>query len=81
MIEDVDRRAFLVKLLGIPAALMALENDLLSSGNKIILVFNDDPMSFLEDIVATRWKIHLYGNKNIMKLSPQGIQGFGQYAV
>src|SRR5579859_1250454 len=51
MIEDVDRRTFLVKLLGIPAALMALENDLSTSGKKINLVFNDDPMSFLEDIV------------------------------
>ena len=55
------RRELLVKLLGIPVALMALENDLSFSGNKINLVFNDDPMSFLEDIVATRWKIHLMG--------------------
>ena len=61
MIEDVNRRTFLVKLLGIPAALMALENDLSFSGNKINLVLNDDPMSFLEDIVATRWKTHLMG--------------------
>jgi len=61
MIEDIDRRGFLVKLLGIPAALMALENDLTLSGNKVNLVFNDDPMSFLEDIVATRWKTHLMG--------------------
>jgi transcriptional regulator with XRE-family HTH domain len=61
MIEDIDRRTFLVKLLGIPAALMALENDLSFSGNKINLVFNDDPMSFLEDIIATRWKTHLMG--------------------
>jgi transcriptional regulator with XRE-family HTH domain len=61
MIEDIDRRTFLVKLLGIPAALMALENDLTFSGKKVNLVFNDDPMSFLEDIVATRWKTHLMG--------------------
>ncbi len=61
MIEDIDRRSFLVKLLGIPAALMALENDIALSGNKINLIFNDDPMSFLEDVVATRWKTHLMG--------------------
>src|SRR5450759_2150874 len=61
MIEDLDRRTFLVKLLGIPAVLMALENDLSFSGNMINLIFNDDPMSFLEDIVATRWKTHLMG--------------------
>jgi tetratricopeptide (TPR) repeat protein len=61
MIEDLDRRTFLVKLLGIPAVLMALENDLSFSGNMINLVVNDDPMSFLEDIVATRWKTHLMG--------------------
>ncbi|MGH2493939.1 MAG: helix-turn-helix domain-containing protein [Ktedonobacteraceae bacterium] len=61
MIEDLDRRSFLVKLLGIPAALMALENDLSFSKHKIDLIFNEDPMSFLEDIVATRWKTHLMG--------------------
>jgi transcriptional regulator with XRE-family HTH domain len=61
MIEDVNRRTFLVKLLGIPAALMALENDVTFSGKKVNLVFNDGPMSFLEDIIATRWKTHLMG--------------------
>jgi len=40
---------------------MALENDIALSGNKINLIFNDDPMSFLEDVVATRWKTHLMG--------------------
>src|SRR5579872_3622601 len=61
MIEDFDRRTFLVKLLGIPATLMALENDLTFSGKKANLIFNDDSMSFLEDIVATRWKTNLMG--------------------
>ena len=61
MIEDLDRRNFLVKLLGIPAALMALGNDPSLMENKINLIFNDDPMSFLEDVVATRWKTHLMG--------------------
>ncbi|HLZ80877.1 MAG TPA: helix-turn-helix domain-containing protein [Ktedonobacteraceae bacterium] len=61
MIEDIDRRAFLVKLLGIPAALMALENDPAFSRKQVNLVLNDDPMSFLEDVVATRWKMHLMG--------------------
>jgi len=61
MIEDKERRAFLVKLLGIPATLMVLENEEWLSGKKTNLIFNDDPMGFLEDIVATRWKTHLMG--------------------
>lgn len=61
MIEDKERRAFLVKLLGIPAALMALENDEWVTRKKPNLILNDDPMGFLEDIVATRWKTHLMG--------------------
>ena len=61
MIEDMKRRDFLVKLLGIPAALMALEHEALFPEKKSNLILNDDPMSFLEDIVATRWKTHLMG--------------------
>lgn len=61
MIEDINRRAFLVKLLGIPAALMALEHSSVFSGKQVNLMLNDDPMSFLEDIVATRWNMHLMG--------------------
>jgi tetratricopeptide (TPR) repeat protein len=61
MIEDSGRRSFLVKLLGIPVVLMALGNDISLKENKSNLIFNDDPMSFLEDIVATRWKTHLMG--------------------
>ena len=61
MIEDQERRAFLVKLLGIPAALMALDKAGGTFDQKIQLLFNDDPMSFLEDIVATRWQTHLMG--------------------
>lgn len=61
MIEDMKRRDFLVKLLGIPAALMALEHDVLFNEKKSNLILNDDPMGFLEDIVATRWKTHLMG--------------------
>src|SRR5712692_318627 len=61
MIEDKKRRAFLVKLLGIPAVLLALEHDEWPIGKKTNLIFSSNPMSFLEDVVATRWKTHLMG--------------------
>ena len=61
MIEDKERRAFLVKLLGIPAALMALEHEAFQTKESSSLLLNDDPMSFLEDVVATRWRTFLIG--------------------
>src|SRR6266852_6927436 len=61
MIEDKKRRAFLVKLLSIPAVLLALEHDEWPIGKKTNLIFSSNPMSFLEDVVATRWKTHLMG--------------------
>ncbi len=63
MIKDINRRKFLVALLGIPASLMALDEE--GQKGQIVeraeLAFNDDPMSFLEDQLQTRWEIHLIG--------------------
>jgi tetratricopeptide (TPR) repeat protein len=60
VIEDRERRRFLVALLGIPAAYMGFTEEQ-QPKDKTILSFNDDPMSFIEDMVTHRWKIHLMG--------------------
>src|SRR5579884_4448000 len=54
MIEDMKRRDFLVKLLGIPAALMAVEYEDILPGKKSPLLLNDDPMAAYEDRLETR---------------------------
>ena len=60
MIKSVERRKLLIRLLGIPAALMALECELLAPIPTNFL-FNDDPMSFFEDEVVTRWEVYHIG--------------------
>ena len=60
VIKDLDRRRFLVALLGIPAAYMGLEEEQ-QKREAFHLLFNDDPMLFIEDMVATRWQTHLMG--------------------
>jgi tetratricopeptide (TPR) repeat protein len=60
MIKNVERRKLLVRLLGIPAVLMALEGELQASIQTNFLL-NDDPMSFFEDEVVTRWEVYHIG--------------------
>lgn len=60
VIKDPDRRRFLVALLGIPAAYMGLGTEQHKRETEILL-FNDDPMLFIEDMVANRWRTHLMG--------------------
>src|SRR5258708_10756132 len=60
VIKELDRRRFLVALLGIPAAYLGLDHEQ-QEIEKTIFIFNDDSMSFLEDMLATRWKTHLMG--------------------
>ncbi|GHO77003.1 hypothetical protein KSD_47740 [Ktedonobacter sp. SOSP1-85] len=60
VIEDLNRRRFLVALLGIPATYMGL-NIQQQAIDEALFLFNDDPMTFLEDMVANRWKTHLMG--------------------
>src|SRR5712692_2229608 len=57
MIKNVERRKLLIRLLGIPAVLMALEGKLPASLHTD-LVLNDDPMSFFEDEVVKRWEVY-----------------------
>ncbi len=63
MIKNLDRRRFLVALLGIPASLMGLDEEAQRSQvtEKASILFNDDPMSFFEDQMQTRWEVHLIG--------------------
>src|SRR5581483_872188 len=60
MIKNVERRKLLVRLLGIPAVLMALEGELQVLPHTDFLL-NADPMSFFEDEVVTRWEIYHIG--------------------
>ncbi len=60
MIKDINRRQLLIGLLGIPAALMELENELLHV-QKSPLVLNNDRMSFFEDEMSTRWELYYTG--------------------
>ncbi|MBV9259441.1 MAG: helix-turn-helix transcriptional regulator [Ktedonobacteraceae bacterium] len=60
VIEDRERRRFLVALLGIPAAYMGFAEEQ-QTKDETMLLFNNDPMSFIEDTVTHRWKTHLMG--------------------
>lgn len=60
MIKSLKRREFLVELLGIPAALMALENDR-SGSNSINLLLHDDPMAYLENAMILRFEAQQIG--------------------
>lgn len=61
MVKNINRRQLLIGLLGIPAALMELENELLHQALKAPLVLNNDRMSFLEDEMSTRWELYYTG--------------------
>lgn len=58
------RRELLVKLLSIPAALMALENDVLVHNKKAHLLLNDDQMASYEERLEMRWEIFHIGGSN-----------------
>jgi transcriptional regulator with XRE-family HTH domain len=60
MIKNVERRKLLIRLLGIPAALMAVEGELQTSIHTDFLL-NADPMSFFEDEVVTHWEVYHIG--------------------
>ncbi len=60
MIKDPQRRRLLVALLGIPAIYMNIDGEPLAQTANILL-FNDDPMSSIEDMIDNRWKLHLMG--------------------
>ncbi len=69
MIEDIERRKFLVGLLGIPAALMTLGDEEPSPIKKNSRpIFNDDLMVSLEEQLETRWEIfHIGGSNRAMR--------------
>jgi tetratricopeptide (TPR) repeat protein len=60
MIKSLKRRQFLVELLGIPAVLMALENEK-PRLHAISLMFNDDPMAYLENAMTLRFEAQQIG--------------------
>jgi transcriptional regulator with XRE-family HTH domain len=62
VIKSVERRQFLVAFLGIPAAYLQLETDTQQQWNeRIALLYNDDPMSFVENTVKMQWTAFLLG--------------------
>ncbi len=63
MITNIHRRRFLVALLSIPASLMGVDDEKhnLQLLKQAEVIFNDDPLSFLEDQMQTRWEIQLIG--------------------
>ena len=58
MIKSLGRRQLLIGLLGIPSALMALEQSVIIKAN---FTFNDDRMAFFEDEMAARWELYHTG--------------------
>lgn len=60
VINNVTRRRLLVGLLGIPAALMGLEEEQ-RQAEKVAVAFNQDRMSFFEDEMTTRWEMYHTG--------------------
>ena len=60
MIKNLKRRQFLVELLGIPAVLMALENEK-PRLNSVSLMLNDDPMAYLENAMILRFEAQQIG--------------------
>jgi transcriptional regulator with XRE-family HTH domain len=56
VIKDVRKRQFLMAFLGIPAAYLQLDTNTQEQwAERATLLYNDDPMSFLEDTVNARW--------------------------
>jgi transcriptional regulator with XRE-family HTH domain len=60
IIKDISRRRLLVGLLGIPVALMGLENEQFHAEQSHLL-FNYDRMAFFEDAMAARWELYYTG--------------------
>lgn len=60
MIKNVKRRELLVKLLGIPAVLLGLEGEQ-QHLRTTELLFNEDPMGYLENTMILRWEMHKIG--------------------
>lgn len=56
MVKSINRRQLLIGLLGIPAALMALEQPKILT-IKPSLILNHDRMTFFEDEMAARWEL------------------------
>src|SRR5260370_1343435 len=59
MIKNVKRRELLVKLIGIPAVLLGLEGE--QHLRTTELLFNEDPMGYLENTMILRWEMHKIG--------------------
>src|SRR5690348_4061391 len=60
MIKSLRRRQFLIELLGIPAALLALESDK-SRSDFVSLLLNEDPMAYLENALRLRLQTQQIG--------------------
>ena len=62
VIKSFERRQLLIALLGIPAAYLQLTTDTQEQQiEQTMLLYNDDPMSFLEDMVKAHWTTFLIG--------------------
>jgi tetratricopeptide (TPR) repeat protein len=62
VIKSFERRQLLMALLGIPAAYLRLDSDPQEpQTERAMLLYNDDPMSFLEDTVKAHWTTFLAG--------------------
>jgi transcriptional regulator with XRE-family HTH domain len=66
VIKNMHRRQFLVAFLGIPASYLQLDTDTEQPwAERAELLYNDDPMSFIENIVDTRWTTLLVGGPRL----------------
>lgn len=80
MIKNVERSKLLIRLLGIPAALMAVESELRTSFHTDFLL-NADPMSFFEDEVVTRWEVyHIAGTSRAARSFERWMQEITSFA-
>jgi tetratricopeptide (TPR) repeat protein len=83
VIKSFERRQLLIALLGIPAAYLQLDSDTQELQTEhAMLLYNDDPMSFLEDTVNARWTTLLIGGalhtaRGLGRLV-QGVESFAQ---
>ncbi|MBV8822388.1 MAG: helix-turn-helix transcriptional regulator [Ktedonobacteraceae bacterium] len=66
VIKDMRRRQFLIAFLGIPASYLQLDTDTQQPwAERAELLYNDDPMSFIENIVNSRWTTLLVGGPRL----------------
>jgi tetratricopeptide (TPR) repeat protein len=82
VIKDIERRQLLTALLGIPAVYLQLDSDTEQQIKHAVFMYNDDPMSFLEDTVKTEWTLYLLGgtfaaNSGLGRLV-KGVESFAQ---